>query len=399
MSSTVLDHIADAATALQRAMADMGNGANGAGELAVALRGIIDLSELACTRSIGFVNAAAVREEGHANISDWFAANTHAGPHEGTVRAKHASLLSKLPLFLQAAIDGTIGVAHIAVFSKALTKSRIPYAIRDEQVLLNAAVNMNVATFTETVAVWVSHCDDAVTAPDSEDEKQDERRFQLAQMSNGMWHAEGLLEPLTGSNLNAALNLAMPKASPDDNRTITQKRHDALNDIALEIIGNKNVSDTNGERAHVTVYIDAASGIAHLDQRIYLASTTRDMLLCDCVTTSVWLKPNGAPFDVGTPTTDIPTRNRRAVKARDHGCRFPGCGRSSRWTDIHHIKHREHGGTHELENLIELCRFHHRYTHRKGLKLYWNTDGITLTVEWPNGILKHAPPINHNLAA
>jgi 5-methylcytosine-specific restriction endonuclease McrA len=57
------------------------------------------------------------------------------------------------------------------------------------------------------------------------------------------------------------------------------------------------------------------------------------------------------PFDVGTPESEIPTRNPRAVKARDHGCRFPGCGRSSRWTDIHHIKHREHGGTHEIENL------------------------------------------------
>ncbi len=239
MSSTVLDHVADAATALRLAMADMGNEASGAGELAVALRGIIDLSELACTRSIGLVNAAAVRDEGHANISDWFAANTHAGPREGTLRIKHAELLSKLPLFLQAAIDGTIGAAHIAVFAKALTKSRIRYAIRDEQVLLNAAVNTNVSTFTETISVWVSHCDDAVTAPDSEDEKQDERRFQLAQMSNGMWHAEELLEPLTGSNLNAALNLAMPKPSPDDNRTITQKRHDTLNDIALEIIGNK----------------------------------------------------------------------------------------------------------------------------------------------------------------
>jgi hypothetical protein len=31
--------------------------------------------------------------------------------------------------------------------------------------------------------------------------------------------------------------------------------------------------------------------------------------------------------------------------------------------------------------------------------MYWDTDGITLMVEWPNGILKHAPPINYNLAA
>jgi Domain of unknown function (DUF222) len=399
VSSTALDHVAAAAAALQRAMADMGNMASGAGDLAVALRGIVDLTELACTRSIGLVDPVVVRDEGHANISDWFAANTHAGPHEGKNRVKHAEFLSKFPLFLEAAVDGTIGIEQIKVFARALRKNRMPYAIRDEQILLNAAKTLSVAHFAEAIKVWVSHCDDSVTAPDAEDEQQDERRFQLAQLTNGMWHAEGLLDPLTGSNLNAALNIAMPKPSPDDNRTVAQKRHDALNDIALEIIGNKNPADTSGERAHVLVYIDAATGLAHLDQRIYLASTTRDMLLCDSITTSIWLKTNGNPFDVGTPESEIPTRNRRATKARDRGCRFPDCGRSSRWTDIHHMKHREQGGTHELENLVEMCRFHHRYAHRKGLRMYWDTDGVTLMVEWPNGILKHAPPINYNLAS
>jgi Domain of unknown function (DUF222) len=118
--------------------------------------------------------------------------------------------------------------------------------------------------------------------------------------------AEGLLDALTGSNLEAAPNIAMPKPSSEDYRTVAQKRRDAINDIALEIVGNKNPSDTSGERTHVTVYVDAASGLARLDQRICLASTTRDMLLCDCITTSVWLKTNGNPFDVGTPESEIP---------------------------------------------------------------------------------------------
>ncbi len=181
----------------------------------MALRGIIDLSELACTRSIGLVNAAAVRDEGTRTSLTGSPPTPTPDRMKARCRSKHAELLSKLPLFLQAAIDGTIGAAHIAVLAKALTKSRIPYAIRDEQVLLNAAVTMNVSTFTETISVWVSHCDDAVTAPDSEDEKQDERRFQLAQMSNGMWHAEGLLEPLTGSR-------PQRRAQPRHAKTITR---------------------------------------------------------------------------------------------------------------------------------------------------------------------------------
>jgi hypothetical protein len=123
-------------------MADMGNMASATGELAVSLRAIVDLSELACTRSIALVDPAVVRDEGHANLSDWFAANTHAGPHEGTLRMRHAELLAKLPPFLEAASDGTLGVAQIAVFARARKKNRMPFAIRDEHVLLNAATNL-----------------------------------------------------------------------------------------------------------------------------------------------------------------------------------------------------------------------------------------------------------------
>jgi Domain of unknown function (DUF222) len=399
MSSCVLDHLAEAAAALQRAMADMGSVASGSAGVVVAARAIVDQAELLCTRSITTLDRAFVREDGYPTISDWLAAKTHAGPNEGSIRVKHADLLSKLPLFREAAESGTIGIAHIHVLSRAITKKRLPFLLRDEHVLLEIAKSFTVANFSEAVTQWVAHCDDAVTAPESEDEQQDERRVQLTETLNGMWHLEGMLDPIAGSNLNAAINAAMPKPSEDDNRTVCQKRHDALNDLALEILGNEDRSEINGQQPHVTVHIDAGSGLAHINQRIYLSSVTRDMLLCNSITTSVWLKANGVPFDVGTPTSEIPKRNRRAVKARDGGCRFPGCGHPSRWTDLHHLKFREDGGTHEIENLVEFCRFHHRYTHRKNLKVYWNTDGITLMVEWPNGIVKHAPPIRFDFAA
>ena len=100
----------------------------------------------------------------------------------------------------------------------------------------------------------------------------------------------------------------------------------------------------------------------------------------------------GIPFDVGTPQSVVPVRNRRAVVARDRCCRYDRCGRDARWTQLHHLKHRHDGGTHELGNLVLLCRFHHRLLHRMGLKASFDIDGVTLMIEWPGGIVIRSPP-------
>ena len=388
----MLDHLTVASIAMQAAVRDLGFVVDGSCELVAAARAIVDLADIVCTRTVAALDPVAVRDLGYPSVSDWMAANTNAGPSEGARRVAHAKLLAKLPLWSDAVDAGTIGCEQVRVLASRMRQNRLKYAVRDEAVLLDIASTLTVADFVKAMDSWVARCDDTLTAPNSEDDSEAERRLSLSQLANGDWHIEGLLNAMTGAAMSAAFDSVMAKPGVDEDRTTTQRRHDALYDIAMEILGNDGRADVHGQRPNVTVIVDAKSGLAYLEQRIYLSSVTRDMVLCDSVTTSIWLKPNGAPFDVGTPESVIPARNRRAVLARDCGCRMPGCGRRARWSDIHHIKHREHGGTHELENLVTLCRFHHRYVHRKSLSLYWDADGVTLMVEWPNGTLKHAPP-------
>jgi hypothetical protein len=65
----------------------------------------------------------------------------------------------------------------------------------------------------------------------------------------------------------------------------------------------------------------------------------------------------------GIATQDVPPRVRRLVFQRDASrCRVPGC-RSARFLEVHHIVHREHGGTHDPSNLIVLCGGHHQLHH------------------------------------
>jgi hypothetical protein len=63
-------------------------------------------------------------------------------------------------------------------------------------------------------------------------------------------------------------------------------------------------------------------------------------------------------------TQVVPPATRRAVLRRDHHrCQVPGC-RHSVFVDVHHIRTREDGGSHELDNLVTLCGAHHRASHR-----------------------------------
>ena len=66
---------------------------------------------------------------------------------------------------------------------------------------------------------------------------------------------------------------------------------------------------------------------------------------------------------------DVPPSMMRLVWHRDGGhCRIPGC-RSSRFCEVHHLVHREHGGSHEASNLILLCSACHAAHHRGKLKI------------------------------
>jgi hypothetical protein len=52
-------------------------------------------------------------------------------------------------------------------------------------------------------------------------------------------------------------------------------------------------------------------------------------------------------------TRTIPPALRRALNARDRGCRFPGSP-NTRYVDAHHIHHWAQGGETKLSNLIQI---------------------------------------------
>jgi hypothetical protein len=104
-----------------------------------------------------------------------------------------------------------------------------------------------------------------------------------------------------------------------------------------------------------------------LDDGARVAPETTRRLACDCSVVSI-VESNGKPLSVGRKTRSVPSSIRRALRRRDRGCRFPGCERT-RWVDAHHIHHWADGGHTKLDNLVTLCRHHHRLLHEGGFHI------------------------------
>ena len=98
----------------------------------------------------------------------------------------------------------------------------------------------------------------------------------------------------------------------------------------------------------------------------------------------------GGLLDVGRKTRVIHPALRRALQHRDGSCRFPGC-RQQR-CDAHHVEHWAEGGKTELDNLLLLCRYHHRRLHEGGFHVEIDADGISRFYAAAGWKIPEAPP-------
>ena len=132
------------------------------------------------------------------------------------------------------------------------------------------------------------------------------------------------------------------------------------------------------ERYRIHVFVDASPteddpyGVASIGLGPPLPAALRSLLLCDCSLRPVF-EVHGAAVSIGRVSRTIPERLRRVVEHRDGGCRVPGCGRT--WgIEVHHIWHWEDDGPTDTDNLLCLCKAHHRQHHLKLLGIAGNAD-------------------------
>jgi hypothetical protein len=134
-------------------------------------------------------------------------------------------------------------------------------------------------------------------------------------------------------------------------------------------------ADVSGGRPPGHAALEDADGMR-------VSAETARRMACDAGAVVMQHAADGAVLDVGRKTRTIPPALRRALQARDGRCRFPGC--DARRCDAHHVRHWADGGATRLDNLVLLCRRHHRAVHEEGFTVRMHATGEA-EFGWPDG--------------
>ena len=353
---------------------------------------------------------------GHRSCAHWLAYRTGIDLGAAREKVRAARALSELPQISASMARGELSFAKV----RALTRVAKPESEGD---LLELARSSTAAQLERTVRAWrrLNRWDEQ----ELERMRHHSRCFSVFPDEDGMYVVRGRLDPEVGAMLRRAVDAASDalfRASTSEEIEPKQRRADAVGLMAEralavgfggEVDGSAGAADgcegtgaggegtfvdgegtadrkagaaiapisgTRAERYQVVLHVEAATlesesepGRSELEDGTRLSAETSRRLSCDASVVRLGEGPDGSVLDVGRKTRTIPPALRRALESRDRGCRFPGCG--LRFTDAHHVRYWADGGATKLENLVLLCRFHHRLVHEEGYTVHAPRSG------------------------
>ena len=193
------------------------------------------------------------------------------------------------------------------------------------------------------------------------------------------------IDPGANENVSAETSGGEPDAkrpAPIRTRRATALVHIAEHYLATGGSGARPLTSSEAYQVFIHVNANDASPdnringahTIYTDDRRCLAPHVVRQLACDAARRTVLENDRGEVLNIGRRSRTVPRHIAHALRIRDGGCRFPGCGQR-RWTDAHHIRHWADGGATSLDNLVTLCRYHHRSLHREEYRIERETRG------------------------
>jgi hypothetical protein len=375
----------------------------------VDLRRVIERLEAECLRRLHrFDRAHGALADGGVNTISWVRDHCAMTGKAAADRVHLARTLGALPATLDSARAGRASLSNVTLIASLAREVGVEQVAPLETILVGAAETLDAAPMRTVIAATRLRVDpDGVLAADNH--AHERRWFNLDQSYGGEWFVQGQLDAEGGALVKTWLDAITEMPRPGDTRSASQRRADALVDCAAMQLRCSDLPAVHGQRPHLTLTVsakalrsgaDAEAAVLQDVGPIHPATARR--IACDAVKTEVtvatpsdgavhtdltvqpskgadsWLSAVTTPvvpLSVGRATRTIPRQIRIALVLRDNGCRFPGCDRPPAWTDGHHIIHWADGGPTSLDNLVSLCRRHHRAVHEQGWRIHM-ADGI-----------------------
>jgi hypothetical protein len=315
--------------------------------------------------------AGAHLVSGSITAASWIARTCRMSVTSAADRLRVGEQLASLPKVAAALDSGEIGYQSVSVLAHLREKLGDKKDLFNEDEMLGYAREFSVSGLRQLCRVaW--HVVDPDGFFNEAEENYSRRRLHISQMSDGMYALDGLLDPVTGASLKTAVDALARRTGPEDDRSPSQRRQDALGELVNHAMDNGTLPRRNGARPHINltttiegVKNELGAPPAGLELSLPISTRTLERISCDCTMSRVLLA-DSMVIDVGRATRAVSGPTRRALRTRDKGCRFPGCDRPVDWTNPHHIVHWARGGPGNLPNLVLLCYYHHRLVHEGG---------------------------------
>ena len=362
------------------------------------LRRLINGMEAECTRRLQrFDSGGGYAATQALTAQAWLRWKCNFSPAAAAGRVAVARELADLPQATQAIADGDFSYAHAAMIARTAEKLGGKMESNAETILVSAAKELDLGRL-RVVTLKLQHFMDPDSVREEANESFELRFLHLSQTLDGVFYINGRFDSEGGAILQAALNALSGPPTPDDKRSPKQRRADALVELARQKLDSGTLPAVGGQKPHLTVTVSMAtlanlpgSPAADLEWAQPIPAETARRLACDAAVTPIFLDSESNQPRAGQTSRSISGSQRKALVFRDKGCRFPGCDRPADWTDVHHLKHWADGGKHVMNNMILLCRRHHRMVHEEGWQLVVTAEGNIVAL-MPDGFAFGAIP-------
>ena len=308
---------------------------------------------------------------GNITAASWIARTCGMSVTSAADRLCVGEQLESLPKVAAALASGEIGYQSASVLSHLRDKLGEKRDCFDEEEMLGFAREFSVSGLRR-LCTYAWHVADPDGFFNEAEENYTRRRLHISQLPDGMYAIDGLLDPETGASLKTAAETLAKRKGPEDERTHSQRMHDAVGEIVSHALGQGTLPRRHGVKPHInlTTTLEGVKnevGVppAELELSLPISTRTLERISCDCTMSRVLLA-DSMVIDVGRATRVVSAPTMRALRVRDKGCRFPGCDRHVDWSSPHHIIHWARGGPGNLPNLVLLCHRHHRLVHEGG---------------------------------
>jgi Domain of unknown function (DUF222)/HNH endonuclease len=337
-------------------------------------RHAMDLQELSfANEAAEFAVTDAWDEDGSASAIDWIRFNCHMTSGAAANSVAVGEAMHRTPESVRALTEGEIGFAHLTAMARTADALEERF---DETPLLEKARENSPGKF-HYICQHYRHAADAERYAAEQAEQVQQRRLKLSTWMEGSMLISGILDPIGGAALRTALEPLARKSGAHDDRDRERRLADALVELAS---GGEQKAQIQVTSSLETLLGLAGASAAEMEFSLPVSSKTVERLACDSSIARVLIDSESTVIDVGRSKRVVSEPGRRALKARDGSCRWPGCDRPASWSAAHHVVHWIHGGTTDLDNLILLCHRHHWMVHEGNWQLVRGDDGRMLTI-------------------